>query len=95
MNMKKVGSRKSKVPQTAAIMSQRELAKLGDGHMAYIRTITSAQAKRMFPTIEGLPTGIDLYALHGADGTPIALTDSHQAAVGHAMGDDLVIASVH
>ena len=29
------------------------------------------------------------------DGTPIALTDSHQAAVGHAMGDDLVIASVH
>ena len=95
MNMKKASGRKRREPLTAAIMSQLELSKLGDGHMAYIRTISSAQARRMFPTIEGLPRGIDLYALHGADGTPIALTDSHQAAVGHAMGDDLVIASVH
>jgi hypothetical protein len=49
----------------------------------------------MFPTIEGLPAGIDLFALHAADGTPLALTDSRQAAVGHAMGDELEIASVH
>lgn len=95
MNVKKASGRKPKTPPTAALMSQLELAKLGDGHMAYIRTISSAEARRMFPTIEGLPKGIDLYALHGADGTPIALTDSRQAAVGHAMGDDLVIASVH
>jgi len=49
----------------------------------------------MFPAIEGLPVGINLFALHAADGTPIALTDSRQAAVGHAMGDELEIAAVH
>ena len=49
----------------------------------------------MFPMIEGLPRGINLFSLHGADGTPIALTDTIQAAVGHAMEDELAIASVH
>jgi hypothetical protein len=49
----------------------------------------------MFPAVEGIPTGISLYALHAADGTPIALTDSRQSALGHAMGDELEIAAVH
>ena len=39
--------------------------------------------------------GFNLFALHAADGTPLALTDSRQAAVGHAMGDELEIASLH
>ena len=30
-----------------------------------------------------------------ADGTPLALTDSHSAALAHAMEDELDIASVH
>ena len=76
-------------------MSMSELAKLGGGKIAYIKMMTSDEAKEMFPAIEGLPTGISLFALHAADGTPLALTDSHQAAVGHAMGDELEIASVH
>ena len=33
--------------------------------------------------------------LHAADGTPLVLTDSRQAAIGHAMGDELEIASIH
>jgi hypothetical protein len=33
--------------------------------------------------------------LQAADGTPIALTDTLQAAIGHAMGDELELASVH
>jgi hypothetical protein len=68
-----------------------DLAKLGDGQVAYIKVMTSDEAKAAFPAIEGLPHGIHLYALHGADGTPLALTDSHQAAVGHAMGDELEV----
>ena len=39
--------------------------------------------------------GIGVFTLHAADGTPIALTDSKQAAIGHAMGDKLEIASLH
>lgn len=78
-----------------SLVSEIELARLGDGQVAYIRAMTSAQARRMFPTIKGLPRGMDLFALHAADGTPIALTDSRQAAVGHAIDGELEIASVH
>ena len=70
-------------------------ASLGGGQVAYIKTLTSDDARRMFPAIEGLPPGINLYALHAADGTPIALTDTRQAALSHAMDDQLEIASVH
>ncbi len=76
-------------------ISEQELAHLGDGEVAYIKTLTSDEASRIFPTIEGLPEGINLYALHAADGTPLALTDTMQAALGHAMGDELEVASVH
>jgi hypothetical protein len=76
-------------------MSMTDLARLGGGKIAYIKVLTSAEAQRMFPAVEGIPAGISLYALHAADGTPIALTDSHEAAVGHAMGDELEIASLH
>jgi hypothetical protein len=81
------------VPPPATSMI--DLAKLGGGKIAYIRVLTPDEAKAMFPAIEGLPAGINLYALHAADGTPIALTDSRQAAVGHAMGDELEIAAVN
>ena len=72
-----------------------DLAKLGDGEVAYIRVMTSDEAQRMFPSISGLPDGSNIFALHSADGTPLALTDSRQAAMGHAMGDKLVVASIH
>lgn len=79
----------------APIISQIELARLGGGQIAYIKELTSDEARRMFPAVEGLPNGLDLFSLHAADGTPIALTDTRQAAVSHAMGDELEIASVH
>jgi hypothetical protein len=78
-----------------SLISELDLARLGDGQVAYIKSMTSAEARRMFPSIKGLPRGIDLFALHAADGTPIALTDSHQAAVGHAIDGELEIASIH
>ena len=89
------GRRKSEPMPAPPIMSMSELAKLGGGKVAYIKIMTPDEAKEMFPAIEGLPAGINLFALHAADGTPLALTDSHQAAVGHAMGDELEIASLH
>jgi hypothetical protein len=79
----------------APIISQIELARLGGGQIAYIKELTSDEARRIFPSVEGLPKGLELFSLHAADGTPIALTDTRQAAVSHAMGDELEIASVH
>jgi hypothetical protein len=80
---------------TAPVMSEIELARLGGGQVAYIKTMSSDEASKLFPAIEGLPQGINLYALHGADGTPLAITDTRQAALSHAMDGELEIASVH
>ena len=89
-------SRDSQKPELPAPpMSMRELAQLGDGKVAYIKVMTHDEAKELFPAVENLPEGIDLYSLHAADGTPLILTDSRQAAIGHALGDELEIASVH
>ena len=93
-NVKRSGS-DTFADRVAPVMSEIDLAKLGGGQVAYIKVMTSDEAKAMFPTVEGLPQGISLYALHAADGTPIALTDTRQAAVGHALGDELEIASLH
>lgn len=75
-------------------MSTAELAKLGGGSVAYIREMSSEEAMELFPAVQ-LPPGVDIYTLHGADGTPLALTDTRQAAVGHAMGENLEVACVH
>jgi hypothetical protein len=91
----KRSKRKAGAGGFAPIMSQRELARLGGGQIAYIRIMSTDEAKALFPTVEDLPNGINLFALHAADGTPIALTDSRQAAVGHAREGELEIASVH
>lgn len=76
-------------------ITEVELARLGGGQLAYIRELTPIEAQHMFPTVEGLPNGINLFALLGADGMPIALTDSRMAAVGHAHDDELQVAAVH
>jgi hypothetical protein len=92
---KNSSKRTRKTVPPAPLMSLSELAQLGDGKVAYIRVMTHDEAKELFPAVENLPEGIDLYALHAADGTPLILTDSRQAAIGHALGDELEIASVH
>jgi hypothetical protein len=88
---------KATKPETPPVpaMSMSELARLGGGKVAYIKALSHDEAKELFPAVEGLPDGIDLYALHGADGTPLMLTDSRQAALGHARSDELEVASVH
>jgi hypothetical protein len=84
-----------KITDKRIAMTEGELATLGGGVVAYIKTLTSDEASRMFPAVKGLPEGINLFSLHAADGTPLALTDTKQAAIGHAIDDDLQIASVH
>ena len=77
------------------VISKEELAAIGDGEIAYIREMTSSEAMEAFPNIDDLPEGINLFALHGADGQPIALTDDRGVAIEHAISDDLEIATVH
>lgn len=79
----------------APVITKDELAAIGDGEIAYIREMTSSEAMAAFPNIDDLPEGINLFALHGADGQPIALTDDRGVAIEHAISDDLEIATVH
>lgn len=76
-------------------MSPKELALLGEGEVAYIKQLDSDAAERLFPALEDAPRGIDLFAVLGADGTPIALADSRNAAIANALENDLVPLSVH
>ncbi|WP_083241273.1 DUF1150 family protein [Methyloceanibacter stevinii] len=76
-------------------MSPKELALLGEGEVAYIKQVDFDDAERLFPALDDTPEGIDLFAVLGADGTPIALTDSRNAAIANAIENDLVPLSVH
>ena len=80
---------------TRAPMSRRELAQLGDGEVDYIKQLDPEVAEKLFPALENAPKGIDLFAVLGADGTPLALTDSRKAAIANAIENDLVPVSVH
>jgi hypothetical protein len=73
------------------------LAHMGDGRIAYVKVVRSEDVATMFPQAEvpKLEPGIMLFALHAADGTPIMLTDSREAAVANAWSQELETVSVH
>jgi hypothetical protein len=78
-----------------ADISVEALAELGDGEIAYVRTIRSEDVPAMFPQAPEIEPGVQLFALHAADGTPIMLTDSLEAAVAGAQSNELQTVSVH
>ena len=80
---------------TGQSMSRKEFKQLGDGEVAYIKQLNIDLAQKLFPALRGKLEGIDLYAVLGADGTPLALTDSRNAAIANAIENDLVPLSVH
>jgi len=86
---------KTQNDKTRNPMSLKELALLGDGEVAYIKQVDLDAAERLFPALDEALEGIDLFAVLSADGTPIALADSRNAAIANAIENDLVPVSVH
>ena len=76
-------------------ISPEALAHLGDGQIAYVKTIRSEDVHTLFPQVPEIQPGLKLFALHAADGTPIMLTDSREAAVANAWSHELETMSVH
>jgi hypothetical protein len=76
-------------------ISAEALAGLGGGKIAYVRTIRSEDVATLFPQAPELQPGMELFALHAADGTPIMLTDSREAAIANAWSQELEMVSVH
>ena len=83
---------KHEVPTT---LTPEAFAVLGGGEIAYVKPILSEQVKGLFPQAPQLAPGLKLFALHAADGTPIMLTDSREAAVASAREHELQTVSVH
>jgi hypothetical protein len=77
------------------LISQESLASLGDGKIAYVKSIRSEDVPSLFPDAPEIAPGLELFALHAADGTPIMLTDSREVAVANAWSHELEAYSVH
>ena len=89
---------KRKMTETNTVhpaITQEALAQLGDGQLAYVREIRSEDIAKQFPQVPEMQPGLVLFALHAADGTPIMLTDTREAAIANAWSQELEAVSVH
>jgi hypothetical protein len=84
-----------KTTAKALNLTPQEFAQLGDGSLAYVKTINSEDAARLFPQAPPMRPGLKLFALLGADGSPIMLTDSKDAAIANAWENELETVSLH
>jgi hypothetical protein len=76
-------------------MNDNDAPEAAPTRLAYIRPITSEEVRRLFPDAPQLRPGLKLFALLSADGTPILLTESHEAALANAWANDIETVSVH
>jgi hypothetical protein len=81
--------------ETHPAITQEALAQLGGGQLAYVKPIRSEDVAGLFPQAPHMQPGIMLFALHAADGTPIMLTDTREAALANAWSQELEAVSVH
>lgn len=88
--MSRKTTKANKTPNCSPIhLTAKQLGQLEKGNLAYIRDYTPKAARRAFPQIEGIPKTGHYWALYGADGTPIALTDNYEGVLGHARSENL------
>ena len=85
----------NKITSRIPMISPEALALLGGGKIAYIKAMRSEDVPAMFPQAPQLQPGMQLFALHAADGTPMMLTDSREAAIASAWSQELETVSVH
>ena len=95
MAFKELTSRDRAGAALAAKITANELADLGNGEVGYIRKMRSEEVAEKFPQAPELEPGLDLWALFGADGTPILLSDSRSSAFYKAAENELATVSVH
>jgi hypothetical protein len=77
------------------MLTDEQLASLGGGRIAYVKPIRSEELRRLFPAAPPVQPGLQLFALLAADGTPIVITDSRDAAVANAVSQELEMVSLH
>lgn len=76
-------------------LTESELAHLGTGEVGYIRKMKLDEVSRCFPEAPDIDPNLDLWALFGADGTPILLTDNRSSTFFKAAEDELKTVTLH
>ncbi len=79
----------------ASALSPEMRATLGENRLAYIKAIRSEEVAFLSPEAPMLPAGHRLFVLHAADGTPILLAESREAALADAERHQIETVSVH
>jgi hypothetical protein len=72
-----------------------DLALLGEGALGYIREIELQEAKRLLGEKASVAPNSKLFCLYNADGTPVSISGSREAALGSAFEHELMAMSVH
>ena len=89
MDMKKLGIAKT------VDLTPQGLALLGDGDLGYIREIEIDEARRLLGGGMRVAPDSRLFCLYSADGTPVSISGSKEAALGSAFEHELMAMSVH
>jgi hypothetical protein len=76
-------------------IATEELAMLGNGALGYIREIEPGHAAKLLGPQINVPGDIRLYCLYGADGTPMSISGSVEAAFAAAREHELTPVTVH
>ena len=76
-------------------IASEELAMLGNGALGYIREIEPGHAAKLLGPQINVPGDIRLYCLYGADGTPMSISGSLEAAFAAAREHELTPVTVH
>ena len=77
------------------LLTEAELAHLGEGSLAYLKEIDSDDLVGKFPGMPQIAPNTKLWAVFAADGRPILLTDARATALAGAIQNDLTPVSVH
>ncbi len=78
-----------------ANLTTEQLARLGGGVLGYVREIDAEDAKVLIGEKMTLPATSTFFCLYNADGTPVSISASREAALGSAFEHELTPASVH
>ena len=78
-----------------AAITPQELAAIGAGHIAYMREISGKEMNEAFPGSLQIDPEAKVWALFGADGTPIMLAGDAGSALQGAFQNDLLTVAVH
>jgi hypothetical protein len=76
-------------------MTREAFAVYGGARFAYVKAARSEDVAFICPDAPLLAPGQQVFVLHAADGTPILVTDSREAAIANAAHERLEAVSLH